>query len=68
MEETQQYELIAKYLAGEMQEKEQKEFLKWVQQDAAHRQLLEETRQVWESSKLPQESIEVDTNMAWDAF
>ncbi len=68
MEVSRQYELIAKYLAGELQEKEEENFLEWVQQDAAHQQLLEESRQIWEDANLPQATIEVDTSMAWDDF
>ena len=68
MEEIRQYEWIAKYLSGELSDKEKILFEQWLQEDAQHQQLLKDTRAVWEESTTYEDTILVDENTAWNKF
>ena len=68
MEETQQYEIIARYLSGELSGQEKTQFEQWLSENSANQQLFEETKQVWELSNEYHDPIDVDSSAAWNRF
>ena len=69
MKKNQQYEWIASYLAGELSPSQQLELEQWLQTDAQHQRLFDETKQLWEAAaNYDHEVYEGDDKTAWQQF
>lgn len=47
---SEKYQLISRFLSGEMNPAEQQAFTRWLEEDQAHQQLLEELQLVWNNA------------------
>ena len=67
MENKERYwELISKYLSGNITLPEVEELMQWVDKDNEHADMFKELQQVWEKSQTYGQDFDPDTTLAWD--
>ncbi len=64
----QDWELIAKYIKGEITREEQEQVELWLKADSANAVLLEEVKTTWQNSAQLNQDIKIDKAKAWDSI
>lgn len=62
------WNLITKYVQGKTSPEEQQQLQDWLDEDVAHREILEKTQRAWEASGDVYQAYTPDTQQAWQAI
>lgn len=68
MEESKDWENIARHLKGKPTEEERDKLLHWLKEDPENESKLQDIEQLWDLAKLPDEGINPNVNNAWQKF